>query len=182
MSNRTMSKYIDPWENLETDNPLLLPVREPGGGSEVENLLNAVEAHVHAEADSLTSYRQLADSAADPVVALLMRLVLKDEERHHRLMARIAVTLEDSLRWRHSANALPTSPGPTGAPTGQTIAAVREFIAQEHEGARQMRELARQSGPLNDGLNALLLETMAMDSEKHERVLRFVLRLLQEGR
>jgi hypothetical protein len=145
----------------------------------VQRLLHAVETHAAAEADSLVEYRQLADTAADPVVALLMRLVLEDEERHHGLLRRMSASLNDSLRWAHSRNALPTMSEPPQAPMAQVVATVREFIRQEHEGVRHLKELARQSKRLNGGLDSLLLETMVLDSQKHERILRFILERLQ---
>ena len=75
----------------------------------VEWLLEAVERHARAEQDALAEYAFVAEASADPVVALVMRLILEDEERHHGLLRRIEATLRDALNWTHSPSALPVS-------------------------------------------------------------------------
>jgi hypothetical protein len=51
---------------------------------------------------------------------------------------------------------------------------VRALIAEEHTGARHMRDLAKREKGIRAGLHTLLLEMMAMDSEEHARLLQFV--------
>src|ERR1700694_4382857 len=83
---------------------LPLQAREPHGPrpGTVEWLLSAVEHHASAEADALVQYEQLAESSGDPVIALVMHLILEDEERHHGLLKRIEASLRDALYWTHS--------------------------------------------------------------------------------
>ena len=78
---------------------LPLTVKEAHGTERgtIEWLLSAVERHASAEAESVGQYEQLADSSGDPVVALVMRLILEDEERHHGLLKRIEASLRDAL-------------------------------------------------------------------------------------
>ena len=143
-------------------------------------LLRVFESHAAAETDTLVEYRRLAESSADPMVALLMQLVLEDEERHHGLLARMSTRLRDALNWTHSANALPTGTAPGAKDRAAavahkaTLAAVRGSALHEREGARQLREIAKQQQDLYGGLFSLLLQIMAMDSEKHETILRFI--------
>src|SRR5438874_11381717 len=75
----------------------------------IEWLLEAVERHASAEQDALAEYEFVAEASADPVVALVMRLILEDEARHHGLLRRIEVTLRDALNWTHSPSALPAA-------------------------------------------------------------------------
>src|ERR1700732_847597 len=75
-----------------------------------EWIVSAVDHHAAAEAESLVQYEQLAESSGDPVVALIMRLILEDEVRHHGLLKSIEASLRDALWWSHSPAALPTSP------------------------------------------------------------------------
>ena len=57
-------------------------------------------------------------------------------------------------------------------------AAVARFVQQEHEAVRHLHALAS-DGDLDDKrLCAILVESMATDSEKHERLLRYVLQRL----
>ena len=96
----------------------------------VEWLLKAVEQHATAEAEALGQYEQLAEASGDPVVALVMRLILEDEERHHGLLKRIEASLHDALYWSHSPNSLPTSPTQL-PPVHEDLAAVaRALVAR----------------------------------------------------
>jgi hypothetical protein len=97
--------------------------------SPIERLLSTMESHAAQARASMDVYRRLAAAVGDPVVALLMRMVLADEER---------------------------------------------------QGASFLRKLAHDERDIHGGLFSLLLETMAMDSEKHEHVLRFIQRRLQQ--
>ncbi len=157
----------------------VLRERDPGGETFIR-LLDAVERHATLESDALGQYQHIADASGDPVIALVMRLILEDEERHHGLLKRIATTLRDALNWTHSPGALPR-PG-DGAPATEDLTPVaRALIDEERTGAQALRRLAeREKGLIEDsGLNSLLLEMMAMDSDKHARLLRFVHRRLE---
>ena len=138
-----------------------------------------METHTEVEAESLAAYRHLADTSPDPVVQILLRLILEDEERHHGLLRRIVASLGDRLDWTHSGEALPADLPPRNAETDGITASIRACIRHERETHRQQRQFARQVSKLHGGLIALLLEYMALDSRKHEEVLRFVLRRLQ---
>jgi hypothetical protein len=145
----------------------------PPTGS-VEWLLNAVARHAAAELDSLAQYEYLSTASGDPVIALVMRLILEDEERHHGLLLRIEASLRDALEWTHSPDALPTTAAPN-APLLENLAALaRQLVDEERTGARKMRQLAESEKKIAGGLHSLLLEMMAMDSDKHARMLHFV--------
>ena len=147
--------------------------------SAIERLLRAVDTHAAAEADALGQYEYLAESSGDPVIALVMRLILDDEVRHHGLLQRMATTLRDALEWTSSPAAFPKS-DPAQDPVPQSFARLaRELVEEERTGARALRWLADQEKDINAGLDSLLLEMMAMDSDKHARLLQFVQRRLE---
>ncbi|HLZ28121.1 MAG TPA: hypothetical protein VKV73_12455 [Chloroflexota bacterium] len=146
----------------------------------VEWLLEAVERHARAEQDALDEYAFVADASADPVIALVMRLILEDEERHHGLLRRIEATLRDALNWTHSPSALPVSSVPQQPVARDLVALTRGLVQEELTGARMMRNLAQQEKGIDAGLHSLLLEMMAMDSEKHARLLQFVQHRLEQ--
>ena len=143
-----------------------------------ERLVRALEAHEAAEAESLGSYQQLATASGDAVVASLVRLVIEDEMRHQRLLQQM--TSPESGR-DGIEGALTGTPLPADAleDRGAAIVATRALIREEREGARHLRHLARQEHQLHDGIYAILLESMARDSEKHEHILRYVLKRLE---
>ena len=151
--------------------------RDPSGESFMR-LLDAVERHATLEAGALGHYEHLAQASNDPVIALVMRLILEDEERHHGLLIRMASTLRDALNWTYSADSLPRRSKP--AADGEDLASLAlELIEEERAGAEALRHLAEGERCMDGGLGALLLDMMAMDSEKHARLLRFVHRRLK---
>jgi hypothetical protein len=161
--------------------PKLEEKHGPPTGS-VEWLLNAVSRHAAAEADSLTQYEYLAEASGDPVVALVMRLILEDEERHHGLLLRIESSLRDALEWSHSPDALPSNAAPPLPVFDDFTALARDLGDEERAGARKMRELAESEKKIDGGLHSLLLDMMAMDSDKHARMLHFVEQRLRATR
>src|ERR1051325_6372941 len=80
-----------------------------------ERLLDAVERHARAEEGALDEYEHIGAASGDPVIALVMRLILEDEQRHHGLLKRMEATLSDALNWTHSPSALPATALPQPA-------------------------------------------------------------------
>ena len=152
--------------------------REAAAESPLERLLRAVDTHAKAEEEALGQYEYLAQASGDAVIALVMRLILDDEVRHHGLLHRMSTTLRDALEWTSSSAALPTG-APQSRVPGPYVELTRSLIEEEHTGARALRRLAEQEKDINGGLDSLLLEMMAMDSDKHARLLQFVQRRLE---
>ena len=153
--------------------PYSASVENEPPGTPIERLRTAVDAHARAEADALDQYEYLATSSGDPVIALVMRLVLEDEERHHGLLRRIEATLDDALNWTHSPNALPTA-APEASQAPGLVELAKVLIAEERTGARILRDLAERQRQIDGGLHSLLIDMMAMDSEKHAMLIQFV--------
>lgn len=158
---------------LTAQEPQIAPTLSP-----LEQLQQAIEAHVTAERDSLQGYREIAERDPDPIVRLLLQLVLDDELRHHELLRRIAARLRDDIEWRQSDDALPSAGALRAPRSAAEIARVSEYVREERSGARHLHDIARRFGDMHQGVISLLLDSMARDSEKHERILRFVLRRL----
>jgi len=140
----------------------------------VEWLLQSVERHALAEQESLKQYEQLGSASGDPVIALVMQLILDDEERHHGLLKRIEASLHDAVNWTHSPDALPSAAASVPSRASDLGDTARALIEEERTGVRILRNLARREKDIDGGLHSLLIEMMAMDSEKHARLLEFV--------
>lgn len=151
-----------------------LGMSRPQGESPVELLVRALEAHETAEQETLAEYERLLDVVRDPAVKVLMRLLVEDEQRHHDLLRGMATTLRDGVRWAHSAGALALDIQPGESDDEQLLKTTRMRLREERHGVREFRELAREHHNLHDGLFALLFEIMALDSEKHERILSYI--------
>ena len=57
--------------------PVAKPQQHGPARATIEWLLEAVERHASAEQDALAEYEFVAQASADPVIALVMRLILK---------------------------------------------------------------------------------------------------------
>ncbi len=154
---------------------------EPPVPESDEHLLALVQTHIDAERADIEGYRALCASR-DPVVTELMQLLVEDEERHHALLLRLAARLEDDLYWERSADPLPSERGQVAPDARRMLARVREFIRHEHIGAHRLHELACEARDLRRPLASLLLETMVLDSQKHETVLWHIARRLEGAR
>ena len=151
----------------------------PSGASPIERLLETLNAHIDAQQASLVDHRRVVDSISDPVVRFLAQRVAESKNGHRNLLQQIAASLRDALYWTHSPDALPRPERVTGGDARQGHATLRELVRKERELGRTTYELARAYARIHGGLDALLLETTAMDSAKHERILQFAMRLLQ---
>jgi hypothetical protein len=140
----------------------------------VEWLLDAVERHASAEQDALAQYEYLRTASGDPVVALVMQLILEDEQRHHTLLKRIEASLRDAVDWTHSPDALPVPTTPREPVNKSLVDTAKALIKEEHTGARYLRDLAEREKDVGSGVQSLLIDMMAMDSDKHARLLQFV--------
>lgn len=166
--------------------PLYTPVVDSYSGFPVESrahgpkagsaewLLDAVERHATAEQDALAQYEYLRNASDDPVIALVVQLILDDEARHHGLLKRIEATLRDAIEWSHSPAALPVTVHLQGPGTAKLVETATQLIKEEHSGAHYLRDLANRDRDASAGLQSVLIEMMAMDSEKHAHLLQFV--------
>jgi len=167
---------VDSWLN---------PIAEAEPPPLSERLVRALEAHQAAEAADVASCRQVAQRLDDPVAALLVGLIVEDEQRHDALLRSMIGRLHQEVEFVTSAEAVPV---PRGSGWGSVAGAaelavtVRGLIRNEHEGSRHLRHLARQEPALYGGLYPLLLETIARDSEKHATILRYLLHQLEEAK
>ena len=151
----------------------------PYRASMSERLEQVMRHHVEQEEQSLEEYGWVRDETTDPVVRMLMEEVLVDERHHHGLLERLKVQFEQELD--------PATPGAgleVGAPTADSSSdglavAVQALADREGAGAGRLRELAKRYKQEYSGLLSLILEGIALDSAKHERVLRFVAKRLK---
>ena len=138
-----------------------------------EHLEQVMRYHVVEEELSLEAYRWVRDETGDPVVRMLLGEVLVDEHHHHGLLERLKVQFEQELDPATPGAGLEVG-GPTADSTADGLAAtVRALADKERTGAGRLRELAKQYKNVYSGLFTLILEGIASDSAKHERVLRF---------
>lgn len=144
-----------------------------------ERLMISIETQIAAEADSLDAYRELVASTPDSMVAFVIAQILEDEQQHHDLQRRMLASLRRGLYRVPQPDTIPGRSAPVGADLEALIATTKQRIKEEQHHTRELRRLAREDNRTYGGLFAMLLETMAKDSEKHELMLRFLQKRLE---
>ena len=145
-----------------------------------ELLLHAIKTHIDRGEASRVEYMRLAHSDGDQLVRLLMSLVDQDERHHRELLQRMAASL--GVTSGGTVESLPTIPNPLWRPASDELAAVEAMIHEERASVCALGKLACQHVGVYSGLFSMLLDVMALDSQKHQRVLEFILRRMKEQR
>jgi hypothetical protein len=156
-------------------------VGQSGGqsaGHEMDRLVEAVEAQARRQSERLGRYMQIASAGDDPAIALVMGLVAVEQQRDQAMLQRVAITMRDALNWTQSPDALPATRLPDGEVCADLVATTRALLEQTRTDARHLDSIAHRHKSSAD-LNSLLLEMMALDNQKHIRVVQFVLHRLQ---
>jgi hypothetical protein len=143
--------------------------------SEIDKfLVEAIQTHIREEQESILAYERVGRAFDDPVIASIIQLILDDEARHHAGLERIASMFTRALNWS-------APPEPQASPAINVNEAIRELRVladEERRGVSDLSGLARRSRDGHDDLCAVLLESMAMDSDKHARLLELVIQRL----
>lgn len=143
---------------------------------DLDRLLNAIQTHEIEEMDAVAAYRDLAYNATDPVIRSLLHMLVEDEEHHHRVLGAIAM----ELRAIESTGAREFNVPPRGGQTA-AIEPLRKLARIEREGMMELQALARETPGLMGGLFSLLLGLIALDGQKHELILRYVIKELEQA-
>jgi hypothetical protein len=123
------------------------------------------------EGEILRDYRALSDKLGEGPVSFLIDRIVTDEEMHHFLLH----TLSDWLR-------TPPTPGESPAAQGVDRDAILRHtrLLKEHEKQtiKDCRDLISRLSGEEGELFETLLDAVALDSEKHHRLLSAVEKLL----
>jgi hypothetical protein len=139
----------------------------PEDSNPIASLQEAIERHVLSEADAIREYERIARTSTDSLVATLMRMILEDERHHHAVFQGMESILADM------AAGLQAPSAQQSVPDADSAAVLAREAAEERDNAARLLALARDQGDLCEGMFGLLLELMARDSQKHERILAF---------
>jgi rubrerythrin len=146
-----------------------------------ERLIRTIEAHVASEQGAINLYRRLQADLPDPLLAAIMRLIIEDEEHHHRALREVATGLRLGGQAAHVLVPRLDAAQSTPSVLRDVIAALDAAAEEEHRGASEFRKLAHSEEDQGNRFVALLLNLMALDSDKHERLLRFSLDEIRSG-
>jgi bacterioferritin (cytochrome b1) len=148
--------------------------------SEVERLVNEFEAHEYQEGKCLKRYKELLDKTDNPMIKLLLRMIVSDEEKHHAITRAMAATLKGDLAWTNRDDAI-HGVYDLKAEKENLLDVTEDFIAIEKEGINEYRALIHESKGYYRDLFVLLFRSMIRDSEKHIEILEFLRKRLKEA-
>ena len=147
--------------------------------SEIEQAADALEVFARVHEQSLNAIEQIRANSRDAQLALLMQMTLDEKRRHQSMLRRITITLRDALNWTRSADALPSHRSTSAPVVADLISTTCAALEEERASARSLRRLAVQLRGINAGLMSVLMDAMAVTSEKHARLLQFVITRLR---
>lgn len=137
-----------------------------------ESFAASLDRHVEAEGKILDEYRALAEKMADGPVGLLVDLILTEEEQHHFLLRTMAKHLRQSLTGEAKGFEA------KGLMQDELLRQTRRLREHERETISACGNLKSQVSSEEKELFDTLLDVMILDSEKHERLLAAIERMV----
>ena len=144
----------------------------PKGSVWEEKLLERLEGHSEGENEMLESYSRMAEKAP-PHVQYLVKLLLEDEIRHHRVFEEMRNALLSEIEFRDIGPSVPHLDRIDDEVS--LLRQTEQLLEFEREDLKSLRDLVKELKPVRKTtLWSLLVEMMELDTEKHIRLLRFI--------
>ena len=136
------------------------------------DLYEHLTTHMATESALVERYEDLAKRAGGHVEYLL-RMIMEDEARHHRLFGEWRNALQSNAEFRE---VVPQVPHMTRSADSEAVrTAAKEFLEIERADERDLHHLQKQLKDVKDTtIWDLLVEIMELDTKKHQRILEFL--------
>jgi hypothetical protein len=141
-------------------------------GEKRESLAATFERHAAEEGRILAQYRVLAETLGDSPARFLVKLILTEEELHHEL-------LRATAKWLREHSAADGTPIPPDADTDELLRRTEQLQSHETDTIEACQRLRADLSGTGGELLASVLDVMAMDSEKHHRLLTTVRKMIK---
>ena len=149
-------------------------LRATGASAAATEVVKALDRHGREEGEILARYERFVEDADSPVAQYLVRLIVDEERRHHRMLEELANT----IAWGYLGDEdQPTVPHvPLHADYNREFRAeTRALLHHELVDRKQLRHLERKVRRFGDvPMWQLLIELLRRDTEKHISILRFI--------
>lgn len=144
-------------------------------------ILEMMETHGAREGEALASYRDVAQrSQSGAGIQYLVKLILEDEERHHRVFDEMANQIR-SFVWELDVE--PKSPSLQPRADEDLLRETRRLLDFEEEDAKELRALRKAlKGSPKSSLHPLLVDLMLHDTNKHIAILKHINSRLRQSR
>lgn len=140
-----------------------------------DNIYEHVSSHGQVEGEILDEYEQLAnDEKMPPAFRYLARMILDDEERHHRVFDDLAATM---AAMREHSDAPPPIPSLAGFHTDRVHIkrVTEELLRIERDDLHELKQFSKELKELrNINLWSFLIELMIDDTKKHIKILDYI--------
>ena len=134
---------------------------------------SSLDRHVEEEDAILREYRELSEKLGNGPVGFLIDLILTEEEQHHFLLRSMA------KRIRQSPVGEVPEEGPPEAKQEEVLEQTRRLWEHERETITAFRALHSQVTMKDVTFYQALLEVIISDSEKHQRLLSAVEKMIE---
>lgn len=142
----------------------------------VQRLYMHLTEHVQVERGLLEAYVEAAEATESKAFAYLVRLLIEDEQRHHRLFAEMAASLKSEAEMQPAEPIIPRMDFDRVAPLALREATDR-LLETEKKDREVLKQLRRELRYFEDRtLWSLLVELMQRDTEKHIAIIGFAQR------
>lgn len=150
----------------------LLGLRTTGASSDIRDLVEVLAKHGAEEGELLSRYEQLGNATTNEGATYLIRLILEDERRHHRLLAEMA----NAMAWESLGGTDQSAMPGLSQNIDKDLQAQTTLLREaEEDDYRELKRLRRQLHPFaQTTMWALIIEIMMLDTEKHSAILRFL--------
>jgi rubrerythrin len=138
------------------------------------------QSHVREELHFLERYEQAVLETDDPAARFLLHMILRDEHLHHELFEEMThQVLGEDGSGVVGASGVP-SPSPELA--RRLLEPTERFLEAERDDRKRLKKLAKELEPLQrESMWPLLVSLMVTDTEKHVRILEFLLDRLRDA-
>ncbi len=148
-------------------------LKETGASVSDRELVHLLARHEAAEGSVLARYERFVADARSPAARYLVGLIIEDERRHHRMLAELANAIAWG-QWLPMADVVPDLDPSVRDP--EVLAATQELLAAEQRDHVELKELRKKLREYrNTTLWDLIADLLMMDTDKHIRILRFLI-------
>jgi hypothetical protein len=148
-------------------------LKETGASVSDRELVHLLARHGEEEGSVLARYERFASDARSAATRYLVGLIIEDERRHHRMLTEMANAIAWG-QWVPVSDAVPDLDPSMHDPEVLTV--TRELLEAEQRDHAELKELRKK---LRDYRHTTLWDLVAdllmMDTEKHIRILRFLI-------
>ena len=133
-----------------------------------------LKGHVETERAMLEKYAEVAERTDSKAFRYLVKLLIDDEVRHHRIFNELAELLETEALMKGEEPDIPYLDFQR-ADRGAVLEGAKELLDNEERDVAELKRLKRELRDVKDtSLWELLVELMQRDTEKHIAILKFV--------